>query len=115
MFTYNHCRSASDNADILTEYDDDTAIIPRSTTVIARRLPAAKSGRGGAARYVSGKMPHNAKNSHRQEAQTTKPSASAPINHSTAMIGAQTEDERIKAMFKMGADQWAEEQQTMAK
>lgn len=31
------------------------------------------------------------------------------------MNGAQTEEERIAAMFKLGADQWAQQQQEMAK
>lgn len=97
------------------EYDDDTSVIPRSTTVIAKRLPAAKAGRGGAARYVSGKMPQNAKNSHRLEAPAAKnPSSNAPSG-ATVMNGAQNEEERIAAMFKMGADQWAQQQQEMAK
>lgn len=39
-----------------TEYDDDTTVIPRSSTVIAVRRPAAK-GHGRAARYVSGRAP----------------------------------------------------------
>ena len=98
--------------DILTlrvEFDDDTSVIPRSTTVIAKRLPATKPGRGGAARYVSGKMPQNAKITHRPE-----PSTSTQTN-STSMNSAQTEEERMAAIFKMGADQWAQDQQVMAK
>ena len=39
-----------------TEYDDDTTIISRSSTVIAARRPAAR-GQGRAARYVSGRAP----------------------------------------------------------
>lgn len=97
------------------EYDDDTSIIPRSTTVIAKRLPAVKAGRGGAARYVSGKMPQTAKNLHRMEAPATKTSSSSAPNGATAMNGALNEEERIAAMFKMGADQWAQQQQEMAK
>jgi hypothetical protein len=30
------------------------------------------------------------------------------------MNGAQTEEEKIEAMFKAGADQWAQQQQEMA-
>lgn len=97
------------------EYDDDTSVIPRSTTVIAKRLPAAKAGRGGAARYVSGKMPQNAKNFHRLEAPAAKNSSSNATSGATAMNEAQNEEERIAAMFKMGADQWAQQQQEMAK
>jgi protein MPE1 len=59
------------------EYDDDTSIIPRSTSVIARRLPAARPGRGGAARYVSGKMPVNARSTSRVE----------PLSSSRAVTG----------------------------
>lgn len=101
------------------EYDDDTAIVPRSTTVIAKRLPAAKAGRGGAARYVSGKMPQNAKGSHKTEApmlkqiNQTKPTKS--IQAVPEVNGAQTEEQRIAAMFQQGADQWAQQQQAMAK
>lgn len=98
-----------------SEYDDDTAIVPRSTTVIAKRMPAAKSGRGGAARYVSGKMPVTARNSHRQETHSTNLAASISTSPSVAVSGAQTEEEKIQAMFKMGADQWAQDQQQMAK
>lgn len=72
-------------------------------------------GKGGAARYVSGKMPQNAKNSHRLEAPVTKQTSSTPANGLTPMNGAQTEEQRVAAMFKMGADQWAEQQQQMAK
>lgn len=96
------------------EYDDDTSIIPRSTTVIAKRLPAVKAGRGGAARYVSGKMPQSAKNFHRMEASATRPSSSNASNGAIAMNGAHNEEERIAAMFRMGADQWAQQQQEMA-
>lgn len=105
----------SSDINLRLEYDDDTSIIPRSTTVIAKRLPAAKSGRGGAARYVSGKMPQNAKNTHRQEAHKPAPAASDAGKLSVPMNNAQTEEERIQAMFKMGADQWAQDQQAMAK
>lgn len=106
-------------ADLVVEYDDDTTIIPRSTSVIVKRLPAIKAGRGGAARYVSGKMPQNAKNTHRTEASISK----APTQGKGLIVpngladtnGVQTEEERIAAMFKQGADQWEQQQQEMAK
>lgn len=100
------------DANSIVEYDDDTAIVQRGTTVIARRLPAVKPGRGGAARYVSGKMPQNAKNTHRSEP-ISKPS-STPANLAK-MNGAQTEEERVAAVLNFGADQWAQQQQEMAK
>ena len=99
---------------MLAEYDDDTSVIPRSTTVIAKRLPAVKEGRGGGARYVSGKMPQNAKNVRLEPPATKLLSSNAP-GGVTAMSGAQNEEERIAAMFKIGADQWVQQQQEMAK
>ncbi|KZW00025.1 DWNN-domain-containing protein [Exidia glandulosa HHB12029] len=36
------------------EYKDDSAIIPRSSSVIVSRLPAARPGKGRAAHYVAG-------------------------------------------------------------
>ncbi|KAI2625775.1 DWNN-domain-containing protein [Hypoxylon sp. NC1633] len=94
------------------EYDDDTAIIPRSTTVIARRLPPQKPGAGRAARYVSGKMPANAKNSSRRENATkaTKPTSTALTQMSAAM----TEEEKMSAMFQAQSDQWKTQQEEMS-
>ena len=100
-------------------YDDDTKTIPRSTTVIAKRLPAAKAGRGGAARYVSGKMPVNAKNSHRLETSSVKADGKSQQHSKSTTVSniseLKTEDERIAAMFKLGADHWEQQQQEMAK
>ena len=100
------------------EFDDDTTIIPRSTTVIAKRLPALKPGRGGAARYVTGKMPHNPKNSHRTESSMPKVNSLGKLLDKTTILSdtsnPQTEEQKIAAMFKMGAEQWAEQQQEMS-
>lgn len=94
------------------EYDDDTTIIPRSTTVIARRLPASKPGAGRAARYVSGKMPASAKNSSRREntSKATKPATTGLAQMSTAL----TEEERMMAMFQAQSDQWNAQQEEMS-
>ncbi|KAI9818292.1 MAG: hypothetical protein M1832_004410 [Thelocarpon impressellum] len=108
------------NEDNNEEYDDDTSIIPRSTSIIARRLPPAKAGRGGAARYVSGKMPVNALNSHRMEKPSSKaiskPALPGKASDSKASDsrGAQSEEDRIAAMFQAGAEQWDKQQQEMA-
>ena len=102
-------------------YDDDTAIVPRSSTVIARRTPALKQGRGGAARYVSGRAPVNAKNNHRVEVSSARPAGfRGPTGTKSSAIAAdfselETEEERIKAMFDLSAGQWKEQQQEMAK
>ena len=38
----------------ISEYIDDSFIIPRSSSVIAKRMPASKPGKGRAAIYVAG-------------------------------------------------------------
>ncbi|KAL1999890.1 hypothetical protein VTN02DRAFT_3846 [Thermoascus thermophilus] len=106
------------NEDTGEEYDDDTTIIPRSTSVIARRLPAARPGKGGAARYVSGKVPVNARNTQRAEQSSSNraaPSNGHVVSSSMSELNnAQTEDEKIKALFNLQANQWKEQQQEMA-
>ncbi|KAI8960958.1 DWNN-domain-containing protein [Daldinia sp. FL1419] len=94
------------------EYDDDTTIIPRSTTVVARRLPPQKPGAGRAARYVSGKMPASAKNSSRREnaTKTSKPASTGL----TQMNAAMTEEEKMMAMFQAQSDQWTAQQEEMS-
>lgn len=99
-------------ANCVTEYSDDTTIIPRSTTVIARRQPAMKPGSGRAARYVTGKMPTNSKNSSRREhtSKPVKPSTAGLAQMSTAL----TEEEKLAAMFQVQSDQWQAQQEEMA-
>ena len=92
-----------------SEYDDDTTLIPRSTSVIARRLPAIRPGRGGAARYVSGKAPINAKLAARDAAQANAKARGADMN------SALTEEERLNAMFSLQGEQWKLKQQEMAR
>ncbi len=99
-------------------YDDDTTIIARGTTVIAKRLPALRPGRGGAARYVSGKMPNHSNYSHRAEPPSKAASKGKGSELSLAppdMIDSQTEEQRIEAIMKYGADQWAQQEKEMAK
>ncbi|OJD17847.1 hypothetical protein AJ78_02088 [Emergomyces pasteurianus Ep9510] len=105
------------NEDTNEEYDDDTTIIPRSTSVIARRLPAARPGKGGAARYVSGKMPVNARSSSRIETPASGRTASGggtAINNISDLNAAQSEDEKIKALLSLQETQWKEQQNEMA-
>jgi protein MPE1 len=87
------------------EYDDDTALIPRSSMVVARRVPAARPGHGRAARYVSGRMPVHAK---RNDLKASGADAVAAMNN------AKNEEERIAAMFAAEGDQWKKQQQEMA-
>src|SRR5690606_35867898 len=108
-----------EKTNLCEEYDDDTTIIPRSTYVIARRLPATRPGRGTAARYVSGKMP-TAPNMHRSE----RPgNASKPVHKEEQPDGAaskppvtgDTEADQIAAMFAASSDAWSKAQEQMAK
>ena len=103
------------HTDIFIEYDDDTTIIPRSTTVIARRLPPMKPGAGRAARYMSGKMPINAKNISRREqaSKVTRPSDNT--NGNAKAESAMTEEERMAAMFRSQTDNWNAQQAERAK
>ncbi|KAF4210757.1 hypothetical protein CNMCM5878_003861 [Aspergillus fumigatiaffinis] len=106
------------NEDTGEEYDDDTTIIPRSTSVIARRLPASRPGKGGAARYVSGKMPVSARSAPRNDASMSAraiPNTSNTVSNSVLELNnAQTEEEKINALFNLQASQWKEQQQEMA-
>ncbi|PYI00484.1 retinoblastoma-binding protein [Aspergillus sclerotiicarbonarius CBS 121057] len=106
------------NEDTGEEYDDDTSIIPRSTSVIARRLPASRPGKGGAARYVSGKMPVNARSAPRNDQlplNRAAPNTSYPVSNGVLELNnAQTEEEKINALFNLQANQWKEQQQEMA-
>lgn len=106
--------SGNNIANDLVEYDDDTTIIPRSTTVIARRQPALKPGAGRAARYVSGKMPVTAKNAGRKE-QAVKASSSKPSSDAISqMNNAMTEEEKMAAMFAAQTEQWSAQQEEMS-
>jgi protein MPE1 len=45
----------------IKEYKDDLFTIPRNTSIIVRRLPPSRPGKGTAQRYVSGAMPNDGK------------------------------------------------------
>ncbi|KAI9889966.1 MAG: hypothetical protein M1814_004584 [Vezdaea aestivalis] len=106
------------NEDTNEEYDDDTTIIARSTSIVAKRLPPARAGKGSAARYVTGKMPVSAKNSSRTERSNQKDSVSKPttsvIAGPTVIDSSQTEEERIAAMLNADAEQWDQQKKEMA-
>jgi protein MPE1 len=87
------------------EYTDDTEIIPKDSTVLARRLPASAPGKGRAARYVSGKPPVSAKPS------TT---ASNRAVKTVDLDKAMTEEERLKAMLQFTDAQWQQKQEEMS-
>ncbi|RMZ81657.1 hypothetical protein DV737_g2408, partial [Chaetothyriales sp. CBS 132003] len=92
-----------DNSD--EEYTDDTEIIPKDSTVLARRLPASAPGKGRAARYVSGKPPVSAKAS---------AAANTVRKNVLANMDKMTEQERLQAMFKLQDAQWQQTQENMS-
>jgi protein MPE1 len=94
------------------EYLDDTTLIPRATSVIVRRMPAARHGKGTAARYVVGKGPTRA----RPGANKQTPSAPVPATQASFPNGVtgDTEDSKIHAMFAASSQQWAAAQEKMA-
>lgn len=97
------------------EYDDDTTIIPRSSSVVARRVPAARPGHGKAARYVSGKAPVSAKNvSRTEQSKAAAQNKNTPTPAPAIDMSALTEEERIEAMLAAGGSQWEQHQQQMA-
>ncbi|KAI1625843.1 DWNN domain-containing protein [Exophiala viscosa] len=87
------------------EYTDDTEIIPKDSTVLARRLPASAPGKGRAARYVSGKPPVSAK--------PTTSTSSRPVT-SVKIDNAMTEEEKLKAMLQLTGAQWQQKQEEMS-
>ncbi|KAK3995051.1 protein MPE1 [Cladorrhinum sp. PSN332] len=94
-------------------YDDDTTIIPRSTTVVAQRMPPKIPGRGGAARYVSGKMPVHAKNSSRRE-QAPKTIAKTQSNTLAKLSSAMTEEEKMAAVFAAQTEHFTSREEEMS-
>lgn len=104
---------ARQRSNILVAYDDDTTLLPRSTTVIARRMPPRVHGRGGAARYVSGKMPQHAKNSSRKE-KTMKPVAKTQSTTMAQLSNAMTEEEKMAAVFQAQTENFTAREEEMA-
>jgi len=78
-----------------------------------------RPGKGGAARYVSGKMPVTARASTRTDvpgsSRTTGAASASDKSGIPGIDNAQTEDEKIDALFNLQANQWKEQQQEMAK
>ncbi|CEJ93079.1 Putative DWNN domain-containing protein [[Torrubiella] hemipterigena] len=96
------------------EYDDDTTIIPRSTTVLARRQPAMKPGAGRAARYMSGKMPVAAKNAGRKEQAAKAGLGKTGTTALNQMSSAMTEEDKMAAMFAAQTEQWSVQQEELS-
>ncbi|CAN6635738.1 protein Mpe1p [Trichomonascus vanleenenianus] len=95
------------NPDTKEEYADDSQVIPRSMSVIARRLPANKPG---ASKYVTGTLASIRQK--KQPAPVIK--SSAPSNAGLPDAPAGSEEEKISAMFQAQGEQWQQTQQHMA-
>jgi protein MPE1 len=88
------------------EYTDDTTIIPRSSSVIVRRLPPSLGpGRGKASRYVTGKAPVMAR---------SKPAAATAAAALPDFSNAGSEADRLNAIFAAEGASWEQQQQEMA-
>lgn len=94
------------------EYDQDQDVIPRSSFVIAKRVPAnVKVGKfGNASRYVSGKPRINRKaiNASNNQTGATAPVAQQPVDENM------TEEDKIKMMFENQSNVWAQTQDELA-
>jgi protein MPE1 len=86
-----------------TEYDDDTTIISRSSTVIAVRRPAAR-GHGRAARYVSGRAPVRA----------IKKTDSSKSTLPTTSTGALSEQDAEAAFLAESAQVWDQQKESLS-
>jgi len=115
------------NAQTGEEYTDDLATIPRNTSIIVRRVPAERPGKGNAQKYLSGTGP----STHiigRRVANTTKSGpaigkSKIVASSKTSKTGLKseetleglTEEERINAMFQKSNEHWMQLQDQMAK
>ncbi|KAI7871622.1 DWNN domain-containing protein [Spinellus fusiger] len=132
------------NAQTDEEYKDDSFLVPRNTSVIVRRLPASRPGKGTAQRYVLGAGPvevkgggigmmkgnHGPPSENRfgngrnmvLNAQQHKPQKmSAPMSElgdqearSVQAPSDDSEEARIQAMFQQTTDQWGQMQERLA-
>ncbi|KAL7005028.1 Protein mpe1 [Cystobasidiomycetes sp. EMM_F5] len=123
------------NADTNEEYSDDKAIVPRNTSVVARRLPPSRPGRGNAQFYMvstsaaptastssapsrggfsAGRVGHMSKrfDGREDEQKAVTPMPNFPI---TTAVGDGNADEaaKIAAMFASTNEQWQSTQDKM--
>lgn len=102
------------NPDTNEEYEDDSQVIPRSSSVLVRRSPAIKQfsahgmhrntgAVGNATRYVTGKP-----------RVFQKKQASGVVSSEPAAVSGVTEEERIANMFANQENQWEQTQQEMS-
>ncbi|KAI8982629.1 DWNN domain-containing protein [Pilobolus umbonatus] len=115
------------NAQTDEEYKDDIFVVPRNTSVIVRRLPASKPGKGTAQRYLLGTLPTDVKGGF-GVVKTSSPVAvsagrnmvlnaqkTAPVvDKKEDMPKDDSEEARIQAMFQQTTDQWGAMQERLA-
>ncbi|KAK9766236.1 Protein mpe1 [Basidiobolus ranarum] len=118
------------NAQTNEEYADDTFLIPRATSVLVRRLPASKPGKGTAQHYVNSSSPLNGNHSHNAGqgrgrgrqlgggALSYGPKTQATGNPQQPLLETSgegdSEEARIQAMFRQTSEHWEQQQEKMA-
>ncbi|KAK9461115.1 DWNN domain-containing protein [Lipomyces oligophaga] len=108
------------NPDTKEIYEDDSEILPRSLTVVAKRSAPSRSGRGTAVRYVNAKgpslgpMPGIGGRGRNDFARKPLAPVSIPTitNGSNELVT--EEDERISSMFEAQSENWLQTQESMA-
>jgi protein MPE1 len=110
------------------EYTDDTALIPRATSIIVRRLPPSRPGKGNAAKYVTGSASTGGRNQ-RSENFGKKKDVTAKSNAqimptrmvlnsipgvANAQIAPADEDAAIQMMMSAQEANWTKQGEQMA-
>ncbi|KAJ8100334.1 DWNN domain-containing protein [Lipomyces tetrasporus] len=126
------------NADTNEEYEDDSEILSRSSSVVARRKPPAKLGRGTGSRYVSARAPAPLTSLPAPTPGSRKPGL-VPIDYKRFQAGqanesgsspssavqqqafkrrgpgeSSSEEDMINAMFQAQSESWTHTQEKMA-
>lgn len=119
------------------EYKDDVFVIPRNTSIIVRRLPASRPGKGTAQRYVLGVLPTDGKGQGFQKGAPPPPTGAQfnpgrnmvlnavrptqakatpeqPVQEADDGPKDDSEEARIQAMFQQTTDQWGAMQERLA-
>jgi protein MPE1 len=108
------------------EYTDDNAIIPRATSIIVRRLPPSKPGKGNGAKYVSGAITSSGRNrtefgkkTNEVTAKSTTPAQPSVVRNgipglANAKAAPGDENAAIQMMMSAQRDNWDSTQQAMA-
>ncbi|KDN42476.1 hypothetical protein RSAG8_06793, partial [Rhizoctonia solani AG-8 WAC10335] len=98
------------------EYKDDNHQIARSTSVLAKRLPAARQGKGKAAQYVLGINPSDIPRPDSTNAGANRPTPRLQEPPQIVVPEGTSADEAagIAAMFQASQEIWDETQEKMA-